>query len=331
MKRSCLWVMALTLLLITGIPTAIVTIFLIFNYYAASPALLQRSGIVMTVILFFTTLWFVMAFSGYRLADMCLKTAVGAAGVLLVADFFFSLLDLNPFGPALDFISWLFFCSLIWVGLLRWLDIEELPYARPAETSYTSNLPQSLPGIRWFDSLMINCWYIFIFMVIMPLIGASLVPDHRPDSFLFKFILCWSAIAFLASRFIYWKESFESRTAQFHQHVSQAGDEVEHYRTSTWAVPDEWAEPGEAIVIGIPTLPGKMATLVGIVCFVVLATMNRGGIPVWLRNDLVIGLVAALAIRVFMKSQYLIDIPGKTIHQEFTNPFYYRNRHIELT
>ena len=323
--------MALTLLLITGIPTAIVTIALIINYYAASPMLLQGSGIVMAVILFFTTLWFVMAFSGYRLAEICLKTTVGAAGVLLVSDFFFSLLELNPFGQALDFISWLFFCSLIWVGMLRWLDIEELPYVRPAGTSYTSSLPQSLPGIRWFDSLMINCWYIFVFMVIMPLIGASLMPDPRPDGFLSKFILCWSAIAFLALRFIYWKESFESRTAQFHKHVSQTGGEVEHYRTSTWAVPDEWAEPGEAIVIGIPTIPGKMATLVGIACFVVLVTMNRGGIPVWLRNDLIIGLVAALAIRVFMKSQYLIDIPGKTIHQEFTNPFYYRKRHIEFT
>lgn len=331
MKRGCLWLIAVTVLMITGISTALVTIGMIIKYYDARPILLPGSGIVMVVILFFTTMGFVMAFSGYRLAEICLKTTVGAAGVLLVSDFFFSLLDLNPFGQALDFISWLFFCSLIWVGLLRWLDIEELPYVRPAGTSYTSNLPQSIPGIRWFDSLVINCWYIFIFMVIMPLIGASLMPDHRPDSFLFKFILCWSAIAFLASRFIYWKESFESRTAQFHQHVSQTGGEVEHYRTSTWAVPDEWAEPGEAIVIGIPTLPGKMATLVGIVCFVVLATMNRGGIPVWLRNDLVIGLVAALAIRVFMKSQYLIDIPGKTIHQEFTNPFYYRKRHIEFT
>ncbi|HAE38533.1 MAG TPA: hypothetical protein DCG57_07830 [Candidatus Riflebacteria bacterium] len=334
MKRGCLRLIALTVLLITGIPTVIVAIGLIISSLTDSSLAQQGAGLVMTVILFFTTLWFLLAFSGFKLAEIFLKCVVGATGVLLVSDFFLSLFELNPFGPALDFISWLFFCSLIWVGLLRWLDIEELPYARPAENLYSSNLPQSLSGIKWFDSAVLNGWYIVIFMVIIPLAGASLLADRywqQPDWFLYKFILCWSVIALLAWLFIYWKESFERRTAQFHRAVSMTGGEAEHRRISTWPVPDEWAEPGKAIVIGIPTTLGKMATMVGIACFVVLMTMNRGGIPVWLRNDLIIGFVTALAIRSFMKSQYLIDIPGKTIHQEFTNPFYYRKRHIEFT
>ncbi|EKD81591.1 MAG: hypothetical protein ACD_39C01734G0001 [uncultured bacterium] len=37
-----------------------------------------------------------------------------------------------------------------------------------------------------------------------------------------------------------------------------------------------------------------------------------------------------MAIQFFMKCQYLINVPGKTIHQEFTTPLYYFKRRIEF-
>ena len=333
MKRGCLWLIAFIILLITGIPTTIIAIALIIDSFAGNSIPQHWPDLFVIVIPFLTTLWFILAYSGYAVAVVCLKGALGAAGFLLVSDFSFSLLGFNPFGQAVDFISWLFFCSLIWLGLLRWLEVEDLPYERGAENLYSYERSQTLPGSRWFDYAVLNGWYIFFCMVIIPLVGTSLMVDRywqRTDRFYNKFILCWSIIALLAWLFVYWKESFERRTAQFHLAVSRTGGEAEYRRTSTWPVPDEWAKPGQTIVIGIPTTLGKMSALVGIACFAVLMTMNRNGIPLWLRNDLIIGLLVSMAIQFFMKCQYLINVPGKTIHQEFTTPLYYRKRRIEF-
>ncbi len=290
-------------------------------------------GIFMVVILFFTTLCFALAFSGFALAEKCLKAVVVMSGVLLVSDLFFSLSGLNPFGQAVDFISSLFFFSLVWSGMLRWLEIEEFPYESVTKKPFSAGMSQDLSGASWFDHTMLSGWHIFSGMVVLPLIGISLIDDQvgqQPEWFYRKFILCWFIITLLAWFFIYWKESFERRTEQFHLDVSRTGSEAEFRRTTYWPVPDEWAKPGNTIVIGIPGVLSKMTALIGIACFVVLITMNRSGIPLWLRNDLIIGLVASAAIRFFVRSRYLIDIAGKTIHQEFTTPLYYRKRRIEF-
>lgn len=333
MKRGCLWITAFLILIITGLPTLLVTLFLLVDPFSLISLPQSAPGILMAAILFFTTLCFVLSFSGFTLAEKCLKALVLMSGVLLVSDFFFSLFDLNPFGQAIDFISSLFFFSLVWSGLLRWLEIEEFPYESVDKKFFSASLPQDLPDASWFDHTMLSGWYIFFGLVVLPLIGISLIDDQggqQPEWFFKKFILCWSIITILAWFFIYWKESFERRTEQFHLDVSRTGSEAEFRRTLSWPVPDEWAKPGNTIVIGIPGVLGKMTALIGIVCLVVLLTMNRSGIPLWLRNDLIIGLVASAAIRFFVRSQYLIDIPGKTLHQEFTNPLYYRKRRIEF-
>ncbi|KAF1079587.1 MAG: hypothetical protein GQF41_4145 [Candidatus Rifleibacterium amylolyticum] len=333
MKRGCLWITAFLILLITGMPALFVMFSLLIDPFSLVSLPRTAPGIFMAAILFFSTLSFVLAFSGYALAKKCLKALALMSGILLVSDFFFSLFDLNPFGQAVNFISGLFFFSLVWSGLLRWLEIEEFPYESADQKFFSASLSQDLPDASWFDHMMLSGWHIFFGLVILPLIGISLIDDQlgqQPEWFYKKFILCWSIIILLAWLFIYWKESFERRTGQFHLDVSRTGSEAEFNRTTSWPVPAEWAKPGNTIVIDIPGVLGKMTALIGIACLVVLMTMNRSGIPLWLRNDLITGLVVSAAIRFFVRSQYLIDIAGKTIHQEFTNPLYYRKRRIEF-
>ena len=113
MKRGCLWKIALIVLTVTGIPTLVLAIGLLIDYSTGNPTLQPVPGLMFSAIVFFTSLLFVFAFSGFALAEICLKSLVGVAGVLLVSDFIFSLVALNPFGSAITFISWLFFCSLI--------------------------------------------------------------------------------------------------------------------------------------------------------------------------------------------------------------------------
>lgn len=287
------------------------------------------------ILLFITSLAFILAASGRSAAEACLQSSLLFSAMLLIADFIASFFALSPFGVHIDQISWLFFWSIAWLGLLRWQRLEEIPFEGPAEiASQVTHRCPDLPGINFIDDLMLKGWYLAFFMFVIPLIGTSLMIDRywsRPDRFIGKFLLCWFLLALLAWAFVAWKKSFERRTAGLFCPVSKNGREAENNPSQSMPSSSEWAYEELVLVVEIPTRLGTMTTLICAISFVLLLTLNRSGIPVWLRNDLMIAFAITLFIKIFLKNQYLIDLSGRKIHQEFTNPLYYRKRQVEFS
>jgi hypothetical protein len=270
-------------------------------------------GQIKALILYFATLAFFLASWGVSSAEKALKTSVIITAALLVTDYLFSLTHLSPYGDSIELISWLFFCSLIWLGLLQWAPPPEIYDEVPLKSAYAYYIERA-PAIIGIILYVFICSGFALF-----LIGDTISAWNRAD--IFKMILLLNLFPLLPM-------SANSSYTEGSLEISHQGHEAECCQLPIHLNKNEWANSTNEIIIVIPSTLKTIGNLIGIACLIILLGLSRTGIPIWFRNDLMIGLAASIAIRFFVKSQYKIDFAEKSINQEFTNPFYYKKRKI---
>lgn len=273
-------------------------------------------GQIKVLILYFSTLAFFLASWGVSIAKKMLKISIIITSALLFTDFFFSLTDLAPFGDTIELISWLFLCSLIWLGLLQWAPPPETHDEIPLKSAY-DYYRERIPAIMGIILYIFICSSAALF-----LIGDTISAWNRAD--IVKMILLFNLFPLLPML-------AHSSYAEGSLEISHQGQEAECSQLPIHLNKNEWADSTNEIIIVIPSTLKTMGNLIGIACLILLLGLSRTGIPVWFRNDLIIGLAASIAIRFFIKCQYRINFAEKSINQEFTNPFYYKKRKIEFS
>jgi len=270
------------------------------------------------LLLYLATLEFFLAASGVFFAEKCLKVSVTISGALLIADFFTSLCGLAPFGDAADLIVWFFFCSISWFGLLKWMPAPEIYYENPLTYAYDDFLEHASVVIGSMD-----IWYLIVTSSASLFFTACMA-----NEFWSWMDICMACLVMFTAVGLSKLTNSEFTIEELHHPISSNGQEAERSPALPGSSYDEWTESKEEIVIDIPSTLKTITKLIGIACFFLLLAFNRSGIPTWFRNDLMIGFAASILIRFFIKCQYLINFADRAIHQEFTNPIYYKKRRI---
>ncbi|MBF0408440.1 MAG: hypothetical protein HQM10_13905 [Candidatus Riflebacteria bacterium] len=253
--------------------------------------------------------------------------------------------------------SLLFPWSLLWFGLLKWVQHDDEifiseekviwpPIRKKNDFSHEGKIPENSPvfsseiatpvykepvasTIPGFFSKICESFSMPAFLFLVAFTGFGVVELNRFIRFprsarlgelLIAFIL-WSLMTGL---FLLWKRWVQQKTSSPHISPSKEGWEAEKEEAQTNQQHEEEWGTDDRIIVNIPTTLGTMTTLLAAVCALLLLFLSRDNIPAWLHTDLAIGLLASLVIKIFLKHRYIINTREKTVQLEYANLFYYR-------